>query len=154
MAEGKKSTLRARPALERIMRIHRAVLNGECPTASAMARELEVDRRTITRDITFMRDRWNLPLEYNAVQGGFIYTGPVDALPGAVITEGELFSVLIAEKALQQYRGTVFERRLKSAFDKMTEIMPESVTLNLDDWSQSVTFRSSAIPNQDIETFD
>ena len=82
MAEGKKPTLCARPALERIMRIHQAVLNGEHPTASAMARELEVDRHTITRDITFMRDRWNLPLEYNAVQGGFIYTGPVDALPG------------------------------------------------------------------------
>ena len=154
MSKGRKSTLRARPALERIMRIHQSVLSGERPTASGLARELEVDRRTVTRDITFMRDRWNLPLEYSALQGGFIYTGPVDALPGAVITEGELFSVLIAEKALQQYRGTVFERRLKSAFDKMTEIMPESVTLNLDDWSQSVTFRSSAIPNQDIETFD
>ena len=35
MAEGKKSTLRARPALERIMRIHQAVLNGERPTASS-----------------------------------------------------------------------------------------------------------------------
>ena len=69
MAEGEKSTLRARPALERIMRIHQAVLNDERPTASAMARVLEVDRRTITRDITFMRDRWNLPLEYSAVQG-------------------------------------------------------------------------------------
>ncbi len=146
--------MRARPALDRIMRIHQAVLNDERPTASALARQLEVDRRTITRDITFMRDRWNLPLEYHAVLGGFIYNGPVDPLPSAVITEGELFSVLIAEKALQQYRGTVFERRLKRAFDKMTELMPESVTLNLDDWSQSVTFRNSAIPNQDIETFD
>jgi len=154
MTEGRKSTLRARPALDRIMRIHQAVLNDERPTASALARQLEVDRRTITRDITFMRDRWNLPLEYHAVLGGFIYNGPVDSLPSAVITEGELFSVLIAEKALQQYRGTVFERRLKRAFDKMTELMPESVTLNLDDWSQSVTFRNSAIPNQDIETFD
>lgn len=154
MSKGRKSTLRARPALERIMRIHQSVLSGERPTASGLARELEVDRRTVTRDITFMRDRWNLPLEYSVLQGGFIYTGPVDALPGAVITEGELFSVLIAEKALQQYRGTVFERRLKSAFDKMSEMMPESVTLNLDDWSQSVTFRSSSIPNQDIETFD
>ena len=154
MPKGRESTLRARPALERIMRIHQAVLGGERPTASGLARELEVDRRTITRDITFMRDRWDMPLEYNAAYGGFVYTGPVDVLPGAVITEGELFSVLIAEKALQQYRGTVFERRLKSAFGKMSEMMPESVTLNLDDWSQSVTFRSSAIPNQDIETFD
>jgi len=154
MAEGKKPTLHARPALERILHIHQAVLAGEFPTATGLAREMEVDRRTITRDITFMRDRWELPLEYDATRRGFIYTGPVDAIPGAVITEGELFSVLIAEKSLQQYRGTVFERQLKRAFDKISDMMPESVTINLDEWGQSVTFRNTGIPKQDIETFD
>lgn len=154
MAESKKPTLHARPALERIRRIHQAVLAGECPTASGLAREMEVDRRTITRDITFMRDRWELPLEYSAQDGGFIYTAPVDTMPGAVITEGELFSVLIAEKSLQQYRGTVFERQLKRVFDKISDMMPESVTINLDDWGQSVTFRNTGIPKQNIDTFD
>ncbi|MBL67081.1 MAG: hypothetical protein CMO74_01315 [Verrucomicrobiales bacterium] len=154
MADASKTTLHARPALERIMRIHQAVLNGEHPTATGLARELEVDRRTITRDITFMRDRWELPLEYNPSRGGFVYTRPVDAMPGAVITEGELFSVLIAEKSLQQYRGTVFERQLKRAFGKIADMMPESVTINLDDWGQSVTFRNTGIPKQDIDTFD
>lgn len=154
MAESIKPTLHARPALERIRRIHQAVLAGECPTASGLAREMEVDRRTITRDITFMRDRWELPLEYSAQDGGFIYTAPVDTMPGAVITEGELFSVLIAEKSLQQYRGTVFERQLKRVFDKISDMMPESVTINLDDWGQSVTFRNTGIPKQNIDTFD
>ena len=154
MADVSKTTLHARPALERILRIHQAVLNGDCPTATGLAKELEVDRRTITRDITFMRDRWELPLEYDASRRGFVYTGPVDAIPGAVITEGELFSVLIAEKSLQQYRGTVFERQLKRAFDKISDMMPESVSINLDDWGQSVTFRSTGIPRQDIDTFD
>jgi proteasome accessory factor B len=34
----------------------------------------------------------------------------VDAFPTLTITEGELFALLVAEKALQQYRGTPYEK--------------------------------------------
>ena len=44
-----------RPALERLQVIDLAVRRREWPNARTLARELEVTRRTIQRDIDFMR---------------------------------------------------------------------------------------------------
>ena len=49
------------------------------------------------------------------------------------ITEGELFALLVAEKALQQYRGTNFEKPLFSAIKKMEQALPDTISLNLAD---------------------
>ena len=52
-----------RPALERLQAIDRAVNRWAWPNARTLARELEVTRRTIQRDIAFMAGfmpRWSL----------------------------------------------------------------------------------------------
>lgn len=99
----------SRPPLERMMRIHTAIASGKHPNASFLSREFEVSTKTIQRDIDFMRDRMGLPIDYSPQRYGFYYTEPVDAFPTLQITEGELFALVVAEKALQQYRGTPFE---------------------------------------------
>src|SRR5688572_14993729 len=107
-------TLRTRPPLERMMRIHQEIAKGTYPNASTLGRQLEVSTKSIQRDLEFMRDRLNLPLEYDRSRFGFYYTEPVSSFPTLQITEGELVALLIAEKALEQYRGTNFEKPLVS----------------------------------------
>ena len=58
-------SLRSRPPLERMLRIHQALQSGKFPNASTLAREIEVATKTIHRDIEFMRDRLGLPVEFN-----------------------------------------------------------------------------------------
>ena len=65
-----------------------------------------------------------------------------------------MFALLVAEKALQQYRGTNFERPLVSAFKKMAASLPDTVSLNLADWERTISFRTSAEPILNLETFD
>jgi proteasome accessory factor B len=101
-----------------------------------------------------MRDRLELPLEFSAARHGYHYTEEVSAFPTLQITEGELFALLVAEKALQQYRGTTFERPLLSAFRKMAASLPDTISLNLADWEQTISFRTSAEPILNLETFD
>ena len=136
------------------MRIHQAIQAGKWPNATALAVELEVSTKSIHRDIEFMRDRLELPLEYDARRNGYHYTQEVSSFPTLQITEGELFALLVAEKALQQYRGTTFEKPLLSAFRKMAAALPDTVSLNLADWEQTISFRTSAEPVLDIEIFD
>src|SRR5581483_2122170 len=95
----------SRPPLERMLRIHQAIQAGDYPNATTLARELEVSTKSIHRDLEFMRDRLNLPLEYDFAHTGYHYTEEVSGFPTLQITEGELLALLIAEKALQQYRG-------------------------------------------------
>jgi proteasome accessory factor B len=148
------ASLLSRPPLERMMRIHQAVVAGKYPNATTLAEEIEVTTKTIHRDVEFMRDRLQLPIEYNSRRYGYYYTQPVSSFPTLQITEGELFALLVAEKALQQYRGTNFEKPLLSAFRKMESSLPETVSLNLSEWEQSISFRTSVEPILDLEVFD
>ena len=70
------------------------------------------------------------------------------------ITEGELFALVVAEKALQQYRGTSFEKPLFSAIKKMEQSLPDTISLNLAEWEQTISFRTSAEPILDLKIFD
>ena len=100
----------SRPPLERMMKIHQAIQSGTFPNGTRLARELEVSTKSIQRDLDFMRDRMNLPIEFVPASHGYRYTEPVDAFPTLQITEGEFVALVVAEKALQQYRGTKIGR--------------------------------------------
>jgi len=136
------------------LRIHQALQTGGFPNASALARELEVSTKSIHRDIEFMRDRLQLPIEYDASKFGYFYSQEVSAFPTLQITEGELFALIVAEKALQQYRGTSFEKPLLSAIRKMEQSLPDTISLNLADVEQTISFRTRAEPILNLKIFD
>ena len=137
-----------------MLRIHRIVQSGSYPNATTLARELEVCTKSVHRDLEFMRDRLGLPLEFDRQRNGYHYTQEVNAFPTLQITEGELFALLVAEKAVQQYRGTNFEQPLLSALSKMAAALPDTVSLHLADWDRTISFRTSAEPILNLEVFD
>jgi predicted DNA-binding transcriptional regulator YafY len=144
----------SRAPLERMLRIHQAIQTGKYPNAVSLAADLEVSSKSIHRDLEFMRDRLDLPLSFHFTHKGYYYTQEVSGFPTLQITEGELFALLVAEKALQQYRGTTFERPLMSAFKKMAASLPDTISLNLAEWEQTISFRTSAAPILNLESFD
>ena len=146
--------LRARPPLERMLRIHQAIQSGAYPNASVLATDLEVSTKSVHRDLEFMRDRLQLPLEFDRRRLGYHYTEEVKAFPTLQITEGELFALIVAEKALQQYRGTSFEKPLLSAIKKMEQSLPETISLNLAEVERTISFRTSMEPIVDLKIFD
>jgi proteasome accessory factor B len=137
-----------------MLRIHQALQSGKFPNASTLARELEVSTKSIHRDLEFMRDRLDLPIEYDSHRVGYHYTEEVNAFPTMQITEGELFALIVAEKALQQYRGTSFEKPLLSAIKKMEQALPDTISLNLAEVEQTISFRTRAEQILDLEIFD
>jgi len=146
--------MHARPPLERMLRIHQALQSGSHPNATQLAGELEVSTKTIQRDLDFMRDRLELPVEYDPQRFGYHYTQEVSSFPTLQLTEGELFALLVAEKALEQYRGTSFEKPLVSALRKMQQSLPETVSVNLGDLGEAISFRTRAEPVLNLEVFD
>jgi len=144
----------SRPPLERMLRIHQLIQSGCFPNASRLAAELEVSSKSIHRDLEFMRDRLELPLEFDRARFGYRYTQEVNAFPTVQITEGELFALIVAERALQQYRGTSFEKPLLSAIRKMEQALPETISLDLADVGRSISFRTRAEPILDLAVFE
>ena len=106
----------SRPPLARMIRVHEHLQTSHRTNCRVLAESLEVSKRTILRDLDFMRDQLGLPIEYDQTTHGFYYTKEVVQFPTVKISEGELVALSVARKALTQYRGTSFEKPLRDAF--------------------------------------
>ena len=136
------------------MRIHGQLKAGDFPNCRKIAEALEVSSKTIQRDIDFMRDRLGLPIEYDAQRVGYFYTEEVAGFPSIEVSEGEVAALFVAQKALAQYRGTPFERPLRSAFRKIADSLKERVSFSWSDLEDAISFHSAGASVADLELFE
>jgi predicted DNA-binding transcriptional regulator YafY len=143
----------SRPPFRRILQIEESIRAGRYPNSESLAAELEVDARTIQRDIAFMRDQLRAPLEFSRKCNGYFLSDPSWALPTFQLTEGELVSVFLAERLLRQYHGTPYEADLTQAFDRITRMLPEHISVNLAGMMDTLSVTPCVLTIQDVETF-
>ncbi len=144
---------RTRPPYERILQFHELIKAGKYPNCSTLARKFEMHLRTINRDLEFMRDRLELPIEYDSSRKGFYYSKPVDRFPHMPITEAEIFALLVAHQAIAQYQGTPFEQPLQTAFRKLTGQLDQDARYTLGNPDELLSFRPLAPEMANVETF-
>jgi len=92
-----------------------------------------------------MRDQLLLPIEYDPRRHGYYYTRPVENFPGVVVSESELFALLVARKAVAHYKGTPFYRPLQTAFEKLTTGLDPKVVLHLENLGEAMDIRVSGL---------
>ena len=143
-----------RPPLVRMLRIHELLSAGGYPNCSILAREFEVSAKTVQRDVDFMRDQLLLPVEYDRQRHGFAYARPVGQFPLITVSEGELVALLVAQKAVEQYRGTSFEKPLQTAFQKLVSSLTDEANISLHELSEAVSFHAAGVPKGQIRVFE
>jgi proteasome accessory factor B len=144
----------SRPPIERMLRIHEELRRMAFTNCTRLADSLEVSRKTIIRDIAFMRDRLELPIEFDARINAYRYTQAVSAFPTMQVSEGELLALLVARKALEQYRGTPFHRQLEASFEKLTGGLKDRISFSPADELQSVSFKNVGLGKADMVVFN
>jgi len=144
----------SRPPLARMMQLHAQLQARKFPNCRKLADELEVSSKTIQRDIEFMRYSLGLPIEYDQLHFGFVYTEPVTNFPNIQVTEGEIVALFVAQKALEQYRGTPFEVPLRAAFHKIGHGLKDKITFSWSDLDAAISFRSAGQSKADLEVFE
>ncbi len=137
-----------------MMRLHERLKAGAFPNCRKLGAELEVSPKTIQRDIDFMRDRLGLPIEYDQLHFGFAYTEPVTSFPSIEVSEGEVIALLVAQKALEQYHGTSFEKPLRTAFSKITDGLKDRIGFHMGDVDSAISFRGLGLSTADMELFE
>lgn len=145
--------MRSRPPLHRMQRIHEWIKSGKYPNAVGMAEDLEVTDRTIKRDIEFMRDSLQAPIEYDELKHGYFYRKEYDFLPVTAMSEAEMFSLLVADKAIAQYRGMPFQKPLRMAFKKLTGQLDDKERYSLENLGLALSFRPFAPEDADLNVF-
>jgi predicted DNA-binding transcriptional regulator YafY len=149
----KTRTLHSRPPLNRFQEIFHAIKTGRYPNRTKLAETIEVTTKTIQRDIDYMSYQLSVPIEFDFARGGYYFTKPMTDLPLFQLTEAELLSVFVAQKALEAYRGTAFEQPLRTAFQKLQAATGSAnVSVSWEDLDSAISFRqfSAYLPDATV----
>ncbi len=125
---------RDRTQLQRLIfidqKIRQGMKSGQLANCRSMAGEYEVSRKSILRDIDYLKHQQDAPIEYDPVRRGYFYREESYALPAIQINESDLFAICIAEKALQQHENTPVYGKLVSVFRKIEQSLPDKVSIS------------------------
>lgn len=143
-----------RMAIERIMKVIPLLLDNKFPNCTSLGKKFGVSRRTILRDIEFMQDNMELPVEYDPRNFGYHFTRPVDRLPGVDVSDDELFALYVVSQQIETYRGTRHGERLDSGFRKILGRLSKHEQVMLEYMPEEVSFRINAPEEVDAEMFD
>jgi predicted DNA-binding transcriptional regulator YafY len=141
--------------LKRITEIHRRLLPpGELPTTKSLVKEFGVSRKTVQRDIKFMKETWELPIRYNASKAGYEYEQEVVDFPGIKVTEEEVFAFLVARNSLDRYKGTAVREPLARIFEKFILQMGIITSRMMERMNEYVSFRPAGWNTMDYSVLD
>lgn len=140
-----------RPRVYRFSYIDKKVKAGRYPNSCALADDLGVSRRTILRDVEFMKDSLYAPLEYCPKNRGYYYTESDYSLGLLKLTEGELLSLFLGHNLLTQCKGTPYEQQVKSAFNKICFNLQETVEVDLNRLSDFISFDLEPLRGEEKE---
>ena len=116
--ETRKSLPRA--VLARIYFIDREIASGKYPNVNYLAKEYEVGTATIYRDIVYMRDMLNAPIEYCAKNRGWYYEEKAFRLPARFASANDMLALGMAKSLLSMYKDTPLYESAQRLLDDIT----------------------------------
>jgi len=137
----------------RILQIDDMIRSGCYPNVPKLMKEFEASRSTIMRDIEFIRDQYQAPLEYDPDRRGYYYSDPTFFIKSMMLSEGELFTVSTIMPLLEQYKNTPLEASFKNILNKMIELLPNQVQVDSAFNTNEVTFIKDPLPEIAENTF-
>ena len=120
---------RTKSQFARLMELDRCIRAKQYPNCLTFGADWEVSQKTVQRDIDFLRDSCGAPLAYDRERKGFYYENETWMLPSVMLSEGDLLAVLLASRMVDQYRGTPIARQVERVFAKLSELLPESISV-------------------------
>lgn len=141
---GRKGAFKDRPLWRRLQTIHHEIKDGRHPNASTLAAKLEVSTKTVQRDLDYLRDELEAPIEFDRVENGYFYSRADYVLPFLPVDGNDLFSIGVAAQVLSLFGGTPLARDLKACYERLAELMPPTVRLRPDLVMEKLALRAAA----------
>ena len=137
----------------RILMIDAEIRSGLFPSVQKLMKKAEVTSRTIERDIEYLRNMYKAPIEYDYVRKGYYYSEPNFFIKSVTLTEGELFSVALFDRLLEQYDNTPLAETLRGTFAKIARSLPDRLTVDTAGLDSQVSFVSDHQGRIDADVF-
>ena len=134
---------RNKSQFSRLIELNELIRAGKQPVnCLTFAEKWGVSQKTVQRDIDFLRDQMKAPIEYNRDKKSYYFTEDTWSMPALLMSEGEILSVLLASKVLEQYHGTPVADNLRHIFDKLADMLPDKVRIPPENLFARFSFRA------------
>lgn len=142
-----------RPLWRRLQTIHHAIKERQYPNASSLAQELGVSSKTVQRDLDYLRDELDAPIEFDRLENGYAYSRPDYVLPFLPVDGKDLFSIGVAAQFLALFGGTPLGRDLKACYERLAHLMPPAVRMRPEIVMEKLALRNAAFRPVHEETW-
>jgi len=118
-----------KPQYRRLLFIDAQIRGGKFPSCATLGAKYEVSAKTIQRDVDYLKDELDAPIEYDAIRHGLYYRDKTWFLPAILMSEGDILALLVGTQALEMYKGTPVAGELKSIYAKLAQLLPEKISM-------------------------
>ena len=130
----------------RIIQLDEMLRGGSYVSMEDLIFKFGVNQRTIERDFQQLRNEMDAPLEYDKALKKYHYTDPTYSIPNIVLTEGDLFTVSTVLPLMEQYENTPLENSFRHIMGKITDMLPDTITVDSSFLNKDITFLKDASP--------
>src|SRR3954462_12415656 len=113
--------------LERFYKIDQLLKDRKVVSFASMKDALKVSPATLKRDIEYMRDRFNAPIEYDRDANGYRFgkprTGPRYELPGLWFNADEIHALLTTLRMLGNLQPGMLEGQIEPLRERLRAIL-------------------------------
>jgi len=141
---GREGAFKDRPLWRRLQTIHHEIKEGRHPNTRSLAEQLQVSSKTVQRDIDYLRDELEAPIEFSREENGYAYSRDDYVLPFLPVDGQDLFSIGVAAQVLALLGGTPLARTLRSCYERLARLMPPAVRLRPEIVREQLTLRATA----------
>lgn len=142
-----------RTATVRMTRIFDAVKAGGYPNCRTLSEILEVQPKTVQRDITYMRDQMGMELEYNKQRFGYELVGDITEFPLVDMQVEDLAALFLARQAMGSMAGTKLADTLRPAFEKLSRQLEGKVSISWKSLDEAFTVKENGVVEADLTLF-
>jgi predicted DNA-binding transcriptional regulator YafY len=142
-----------RPQHERMFAIVRLIRDRRFPNATTFMKEFEVNRRTILRDLDYLRDRMGIPIEYDSSERGYYLTGPVENMPLLEMRESDLLWLFVGQHLLQQAANDELANQVRESFQRVSNLFGSTISVRWDQLSAVLSSKTSGLGAAELRTF-
>lgn len=132
----------------------KAIRNGEYPNAQTFKAEWGLSRSTVCRYIDVLRDTYMAPIEFDFKRNGYYYSDNTFFIQNVMLKEGELLTLSTIFPMLEQYKNTPLEASFKNIMGKITEMLPDNISVDSSLINNEVHFISEPATRLQEGVFD
>ena len=138
----------AKNHLERVMHIDLLIREGSYPSRKTIAERFEVSIKTVERDLDYMRDRLDAPIEYSREHRGFFYAHAGYYLPAVYMNEGDALALFLSHHLGSAWRGTPLASSAERAWTRLSKLLPEEIAISPATFGDHVMLIDRSVPFQ------